>query len=381
MGGAEISVQLLAEGLVKSGHKVFVITTGAINSLQKLNGVIIIRVKQHNIYSSFFDKTRSPLLKTVWHILDSHNFFFFRKLSRLLKKIKPDIVHTNNIQGFSPIVWKAVKKANIPLVHTLRDYYLLCHKTLLFKNGSCCESLCADCRITNSIKKSQMLLPDCYVGISDFILEKHGEFNSIHGRKKVVYNAVAGKKSTSNLVESEKITFGYIGRIAADKGVEFLVKELAAVKKEYRSKFKVLFAGKGDSFYINYLAELLEGIDHEFLGVVKPDEFYSRINVAVVPSLWYEPFGRIVIESLAAEVPVCAAQIGGLKELHNDDCMWAFKPEAGQLFPLLQQIIEKPEQIHRKKLRAASYASRFSEELYLKKYLEIYNEIAPIETR
>jgi glycosyltransferase involved in cell wall biosynthesis len=38
-------------------------------------------------------------------------------------------------------------------------------------------------------------------------------------------------------------------------------------------------------------------------------------DVTVLPSLWSEPFGRIVIESMACETPVVASRVGGLPEI------------------------------------------------------------------
>ena len=51
----------------------------------------------------------------------------------ILKKEKPDIIHTNNIYEITPIIWKTAKENGIHTVHTIRDYYLMCYKTNLLK--------------------------------------------------------------------------------------------------------------------------------------------------------------------------------------------------------------------------------------------------------
>lgn len=52
-GGAEVSTQLLAESLVELGHEIHICTSSNKNSDEIINGVVIHRRKQHNIYWSF----------------------------------------------------------------------------------------------------------------------------------------------------------------------------------------------------------------------------------------------------------------------------------------------------------------------------------------
>lgn len=52
-----------------------------------------------------------------------------------------------------------------------------------------------------------------------------------------------------------------------------------------------------------------------FLGYVKPEEFFARIDVLVVPSLWEEPLGRVIYEAYARGVAVIANRLGGMPEI------------------------------------------------------------------
>lgn len=51
-----------------------------------------------------------------------------------IAQFKPDIVHTNNICGFSVSAWDAVKKSE-GCLYILRDYYLFHPNSTLFKSG------------------------------------------------------------------------------------------------------------------------------------------------------------------------------------------------------------------------------------------------------
>ena len=55
-----------------------------------------------------------------------------------------------------------------------------------------------------------------------------------------------------------------------------------------------------------------------FLSGADRLEAYANARFMVVPSVWYEPFGLIVLEAYASGKPVIASQIGGLAELIED---------------------------------------------------------------
>jgi glycosyltransferase involved in cell wall biosynthesis len=52
-----------------------------------------------------------------------------------------------------------------------------------------------------------------------------------------------------------------------------------------------------------------------FLGHVDPADFFSKIDVLMAPTIWSEPFGLTVVESLSMGVPVLGAAIGGTREI------------------------------------------------------------------
>jgi glycosyltransferase involved in cell wall biosynthesis len=47
-------------------------------------------------------------------------------------------------------------------------------------------------------------------------------------------------------------------------------------------------------------------------------DLMKRAAFVVVPSIWHEPFGRIVIEAYACGTPVLATRMGGLSEIIKD---------------------------------------------------------------
>lgn len=377
VGGAEVSVQLLAEGLQNQGHSVYVITLGEKDEIKSWNGIIVIRFKERNIFSYYKNEKRNSIQKAIWFILDSCNPFYNHRLKVLLRKINPDVVHTNNVQGFSPYIWRIIKKLKIPLLHTMRDYYLLCHRCSMFDNNSNCQKLCKPCAITHHIKKRFIQYPDLLVGVSNSILEKHSSFDNAFQskQKKVVYNAVNIPSVVFQKEITGRIVFGFMGRIAEDKGINYLIEQLQIVNKKNPASFSLLLAGKGEENYIQNTKMLLEGIEHTFLGIVSPEQFYERVHVSIVPSLWDEPFGRVAVESLAYGVPVCVSSNGGLKEVYDASCSWLFTPGSIELSDILIDILAHKEDIELKSKQALNHALNFSTERNINGYMQLYQQL------
>jgi glycosyltransferase involved in cell wall biosynthesis len=113
----------------------------------------------------------------------------------------------------------------------------------------------------------------------------------------------------------------YVGRIDKQKGLETLIQAFALLLKSGIDT-KLLIAGKpvdqGEDYkkYLEKLATHL-GIENHvsFLGhITNTTNLYQISDVTVLPSLWSEPFGRVIIESMACGTPVIASRIGGIPE-------------------------------------------------------------------
>jgi len=362
VGGAEVSVQTMAEELVKSGHRVYVLTLGYDASVRELNGVEVITIKTRNLYHIEQAGGQPSYKKLIWHLLDSSNPFYKTEIGKVLDRVQPDVVNTNNIQGFSPYIWKIIKSRNIRLVHTMRDYYLLCHTTSMYADCKDCTQLCGPCKLTYSIKKNFFELPDAYVGISQFILEQHNRFSLGEGKPtRVIANGLQTPQQGAILKSpSSKLVFGFIGKVNEQKGVDFLFDELAALR-EVQPSFKLVLAGKVLPAFESKLREKYEGkFEFSFLGKTDSEAFYRSVDLVIVPSGWNEPFGRVPIEAAATGTPVCLANKGGLKELYDERCMWQFEMKKNSLKDLMESIMARPELITEKSAACAAKGNAYS---------------------
>ena len=104
-------------------------------------------------------------------------------------------------------------------------------------------------------------------------------------------------------------------------------------------------------------------------------ELMSRARAVVVPSVWEEPFGLVVVEAMAAGTPPIAAQ-HGLRRTHQPGVDGVlFRPgDPTALALAIADVEARPDryEIYGKQARE-TYEQRFNPEHSLKHLLEIYS--------
>ncbi|MBD3401805.1 glycosyltransferase [candidate division GN15 bacterium] len=378
VGGAERSVQLLAETLVSRGHRVSVASTGPSYGQDRINGVDVYYLKTPNLYW-MRDSARQPVLvKPIWHAIDTDNRLAEPHYRRLIERLRPDIVHTNNLAGLSVAVWRAADRTDIPVVHTIRDHYLLCARSTMFRRGCRCTSQCTDCRIFSLGKKQQASRVTAAVGISTYILEKHLRYGFFTNTaiSRTIHNPILPVENRGTKRDAtDQINIGFVGRLAPHKGVELL---LSSVRRIDSPRFRIHLYGEGQSHeYERLLKDRYTSSRVIFHGVRPPEEIYGSLDMLVVPSLCDEAFGRIVPEANAQGVPVITSNRGGLPEIVRDcDNGFIFdadRPES--LTERLKQLLTDDRWRRTMPDRARRRAQDFSTDSITRQYEELYGEV------
>lgn len=380
VGGAEVSVQLLAESLVANGHKVTIATLHDEDSIKKenINGVSIIRFPLRNLYW-LNEKGQSSVKKMLWHFFDIFNLAMYRLIEQEFKGNKFDIVHTNNLCGFSVAIWVWANKLNLPIVHTTRDYYLLNPNSTLFDGHRNTSPKELKAFLFSAAKKRMSIRVKELVGISNYIADYHinnGFFK--HAGKTIIYNSVKNDaiKKRKNL--EQKTTLGFIGRIEKAKGIESF---LDALVKSSTALKKIKIAGKGEPEYITYLKNKYASLRLDFLGVVEPEKFYPGIDYLVVPSLWNEPLGRVVIEAYTYGVPVIGSNRGGITEIiSNGRTGFLFSVEKeNSLVNIINSLpLSNSNSYDSLSKNAKIFSEKFSQQNVFNAYLEVYHRASNI---
>ncbi|CAI8349260.1 MAG: Spore coat protein SA [Flavobacterium sp. SCGC AAA160-P02] len=368
IGGAEKSVQTLAESFSRKGNDVIVVSLGEEDAQYKLNEISIYKIKIKNDYWPYDSFNRGSLQKLKWHLKDSSNYKYNTFFKNLFLRYKPDILLTNNISGFSTKVWCVASKLNIKIVHTLRDYYLQCPKSTKFNNNFL-EVIIS--KLLSFPKKKDSVKVNFLVGISNYILTDHiknGYFKGI--QNKVIYNGFDFDKERFNNKKNNN-TFGFIGQINKPKGIELMLESFSKIND---SSWKLLIAGKIDNSYLNYLKNINDSTQIEYLGYIDSSDFFEMIDVLIVPSLWNEPFGRVVVESLIHKKPVIASCRGGIPELLLNNKEFVFTPDIDGLTTILKKIIFNSNFLKEFRFQK-NFLDKFNIDQTVQQYLDVFKEI------
>jgi glycosyltransferase involved in cell wall biosynthesis len=166
--------------------------------------------------------------------------------------------------------------------------------------------------------------------------------------------------------------FAFVGRISPEKGCDRAIEIAVACDMPIR------IAAKVDENDRKYFDEVIEPmLDHPlvtFVGEIGDEaknDFIGNARAFLMPVDWPEPFGLVLIESLACGTPVIAYSHGSIPELLDHGT-------TGYIVSDQQQAIAAARRIHdidRAACRAA-FDRRFTSEVMARNYLALYRELA-----
>lgn len=130
-------------------------------------------------------------------------------------------------------------------------------------------------------------------------------------------------KLQNSLYCKDKYVMGMVGRIAAEKGIEYLIKTIPYLIKNLDKNFIIIFVGPkepvGEKKYSNKLKSLINEYQEYliFLGEVPANRLgsvYNILDVLVLPSInSTEAFGMVQVEAMLCGIPVVASNLPGVR--------------------------------------------------------------------
>lgn len=378
IGGAEISVKKLAEEIVNQGEKVSILCTGNNDLHEYINNVEVYRIKENNIYSAINllttnDKKFNKYLLKMYFLIDVYNVFNYFKIKRTLKIISPDVIHINNLYGLSLIIIKVAKELKIPIVMTVRDYSLLYEDT---ENKISKYKRKIALYITN--KSDIVTAPSQYT--LDYFTDR-GYFTLC--KNKVIYNAIdlninkikkIHSKKKSKILQKEKVKFVYLGRLEKNKGIGILLESFSKVKN---SNIELYIAGNGTEkeLVLDYCESDTRIRYLGFLDEEGLDYLLDSADVLIIPSIWPEPFGRVVLDAYKYCIPVIGTNVGGIPEIVDYNTGILVKPNSED--DLIKGILyfSNKKNILKKMNCLENKIKQFNVVEQAKQFIEVYKEI------
>ncbi len=311
-GGGPKASENIAKALCAKGHTVRVITVADDESFDVRDGIEVKTLKTLNVYWNYWIK-RSAIAKLLWHALENFNPRALLRMRREIADFRPDLVVTISIENINVATWVAAWTLRCPSVHVIHSYFMMCWRSTMFVNNHNCERPCLQCRVASLGKKMCSQLVDGVTAEAPHTLSmhrRHGFFK--HAIAKTIPGAVSIpiKSSRAPSANARNIRVGYIGMLTTNKGIGTLGAAAALLGKE--APFEYFIAGDGEPEFVQHVLSTFPASRTTYLGWVKPETFYPKIDVLVVPSNSAECFGNVCVEGLSFGLPAIVARSGAL---------------------------------------------------------------------
>lgn len=349
---------------------------------------------------SVFDKKAEEASKKY----NNTNFFFIKlksheiRLDHIFRRIL-GLINNNKLKNSNLYINKVLKKYNldnydavivenrpnfvIPIYRKIKGKIILhIHNDYLNKDIPNSKDILEKCHsvitVSNYIKKRVLSLGDKYEN-KVHVLHNCTDtriFN-IDNYKLLRYKL----RKNYNILPNETVIM-YSGRIDETKGI----KELILAFKEIENKeTKLIIIGGtwyGSNRKTDYFREL-EDISSEikdriiitgFIPFTDIPKYHAIADIAVVPSIWEEPAGLVVIEAMASGLPLIVTDSGGILEYVNEESVIVInrnKDIVNELSKQISFLINDKE----KRIELARIGKRYAQTFNTKKYYDEFSKI------
>lgn len=326
-GGGELSTHIIAQGLIKLGHTVRVVTSSTKEGEYEVNGVSV---------------TQLPLGLKGKPLFERHASIHAAKL---LRKLLPelyeyDIVHAHDFRTALMLSELRIKHAIV----TARDYAQIsgCTNNIL-ANGNIDPGCQGTGEFWSCHRVAEVPFPrkafriwqymynrpyrrNAFRHIPNQIFISHAQHSMIakyqdlsRQRTRVIYNPISQEYLAEPLTKANPGNVLYVGRVEMYKGVHTLLKAWRIVADKNREA-RLTIAGNGaqqkeyeslvSTWGLQYRVNFIPHMPYHRLKAL-----INESEILVAPHLWVEPFGRTVIEGMARGKVVIASNIGGPAEV------------------------------------------------------------------
>ena len=369
VGGIEESIRSFTGEFQKLGHEVFIIAPACEDAPPDEVGVIRLRAIEKINNSDF--SIALPMSGL---------------LPELMKTFMPDIIHCHHPFWMGDIALRLGSEYRIPLVftyHTMFEQHM--HYLPIQNEGM--KRFIIDLFTGYANLATQVIVPS--ESVHEILLER--------GVKTPIEVAPTGvdlqrfSKGDGDAIRKrlgiplDAVVIGYVGRLAIEKNLKFLAHSVADyLKKETKAHF--LVGGDGP------LKELIKKIfDRQKLakrlhlaGVLKGQDLvdsYHAMNIFAFASL-SETQGIVLVEAMAAGVPVVALDAPGVREVVKDgyNGRLVFEENQNNFSEALSWCLKQSvSEFERMKKNAKAATKEFAMDPCVRKLLKVYQDVSTKE--
>ncbi len=325
-------------------------------------------------------------------ICDDRVLEYFKKV---LDEEKPDIVHYHNFLGLSFKIAEEVKNRGIKSFYTPHNYHFIDPNLYMIKNNlkswdntNFFEHSDLPKSNPNKIKHYENR-----IAIARETINKNIDYTlAISNREKEIlvdFGADAEKifvvhqppvisdldynKPISDEFVKLPIKFGYIGSVIPHKGVHKIVQAAQTLSKS-DAEFHIY--GLGNELYKKEMMRIdAKGLCvwHNEYKYEKLGEILCSLDCIIVPSIWEEAAGLVVLEAINFGIPVIGARIGGIPDFIIENVNGRTYPANSErnLAAILRELVNAPNMLDVYKINCKNLF-KFSD--YINHIIKLYTK-------
>jgi len=318
-----------------------------------------------------------------------------RALHRFIASFRPDILHVHSLMGIPQGLLAAARRRGARVVYTTHDYFGLCPTLHMVRpDGSLCkgaeETACANCCVhapqalelflrtrpgiyqaRSWLNKLRAFVPHAgnpsfsaphsgYGELRDYYRQLFVQIDYFHFNSSVsafvfkqsfpilagsivgVTNAQIVDKRSARKVSADCVRIGFMGGTLPEKGLALMVAAGRGLLEKGVKNWKMCFWGLAAN---PGLPEKYCEVREDF-SRADVHQVYASLDLLVVPSLWPETFGLVVLEAFSVGVPVLVSHNVGAKDLvASIDQAFVFRPDEASLEECLSQLLSEPSKL------------------------------------
>lgn len=369
-----------------------------------LSEIELLRQKGHEVDVLQQDNASiNSVFARIWTLINLiFSYGQYRKIKRHIELTKPDIVHVHNyFPLITPAVFYAAKKMKVPVVHTLHNYRAVCPTAFLLHKDQIQErslkqsswwvvkervyrnswlgslALAAMVETHKKIGTWQTKV-DCFIALTDFSKAKFVEAGWPQQKIVVKPNFLDDPFVGGSSVRTNENSGGYalyVGRLSPEKGIKVLVEAW----NDINLPLKIIGDGPLKDYVSSVSSRQNSRVD--YLGLkARPEarELIRNADFLIVPSVWYETFGMVIIEAFAAGTPVVCSKLGSMANMVVDGMTGLHfeAGNAGSLAEKVQCLFDNPEKAREMGENARRvYLSEYTPDKNYEKLIQIYQQV------
>ncbi|KXS34381.1 MAG: membrane-associated protein [Idiomarina sp. T82-3] len=368
IGGVPISIERLRVGLKHLGHKISIVAPKYANA--RTDEAHVIRMPN---WFSFGENSEFQFA----HL-------FSRVVRQKVKALKPDIIHVHHPFWIGSLGVYMAKRLKVPVVytyHTRLEHYA--HYVMLpghlFRNiiahimvrrfANKCDSVIVPTQSVEEYLRMIGVTRPIYVQPTGIEYQRF---------QKVSHDKIKSIKASQSMSDDECILVS-VARLSDEKNIDFMIDAMVDIRKRANKPVRLLQIGEGHQR--DYLQQRIDdnGLTDcvQLVGAVPPKdmpEWYALGDLFVFASQ-SETQGMVILEAMAAGMPVVAVRSSGIEDVVEDDIN-GYKTPAKQdrWSEQVVKLINDDELRERLGKQALRFAADYSVEAFTRHVECVYGE-------